>query len=675
MPAADILLTALKGMGATMVNDQNDCAALRRLGATLVLSLAAGSMAAADEPPEHFADLALEDLLRINVTSVSGVETALADTPAAIFVITNEDIRRGGHHTIADALRMVPGLHVANIYANTWAVGARGFNSRFAGELLVLVDGRAVYNDIFSGTFWDEVDLLLEDIDRIEVIRGPGATIWGANAVNGVINIVSRSAADTHGLYLTAGGGTEAHGFGGFRYGFSQEENLHLRFWAKYANRDQSPSVAGGDAPDDWRQFRTGFRLDLGEPDAAQFTIDAGAYAGMSGAHVETHRLTSPFTIHTREDEDLSGGHFRLRLADESSRETGWSVQAYFDQAQRLAPSFSGRRETVDVEWRQYFRLGESHHILWGAGYRHRRDRTDGNSTFFFDPAGRSTDKFSFFVQDTITIIEDRLTMLTGSKFEHNSYSGFEVQPTARLTWTPDEQHTIWGAVSRAVRTPSRIESDLRLVADIAMPPLVPFPMPIAASGDDDVKATELIAYELGYRAQLAQRLTFDIAGFYHDYNDVMCLHPVGGNPLVNRFGNKGTSESYGVELATTWQVADNWQLAGAYTFTRAQTHGHAEEEDTFPQQSANLRSHLNLTDDLEFNAAVYFVDEIPYYDIPAYVRLDLGLTWRPRPNVEIAIWAQNLLDDAHPEFADPFVAGPSGESERAIYGQVSIQF
>lgn len=631
--------------------------------------------APADDEPALFADLALEDLLQIKVTSVSGLETSIASSPAAVFVITRDDLRRGGYRTIPDALRMVPGLHVANIFSNTWAVGARGMNDRFTAELLVLVDGRAVYNDLYSGIFWDEVDLLLEDVDRIEVIRGPGATIWGANAVNGVINIVSQSAAKTPGLYLFGGGGVQETAFGGFRYGLQLAEHTHARFWAKFNEHDHSTFSNGAGAPDDWRQVRAGVRLDVGDPEEVQFTLDAGLYDGTSGTSVLNRQMSPPYQFLSRQDESINGGHLRLRLADESSSDSGWSLQGYYDHARRIAPAFSGTRDTLDIEFRHHFRPNERHEILWGIGYRHRHDSTRGSFTISYDPDSRSTDKFSAFIQDTYTIVEDRLTMLAGAKLEYNDYSGFEVQPTARLTWTPSDRHTIWGAVSRAVRTPSRADQDIRVVAGVLTPPHVPTETPLFIAGGEDLHAEELIAYELGYRTRPHDRITVDIATFYHDYDRLLSIVEDPNNPLNRAFTNDGTGEAYGIEVAATWQVADNWDLHAGYALTRFHAHEGADDQDSFPQQSLNLRSHLDLTDDLEFNSAVYFVDEIPTHDIDAFVRVDLGLTWRPNANTEISLWVQNLLDDRHPEFRDSIVAGRSVELERAIFGQVSFRF
>jgi len=634
-----------------------------------------------ESPPSDFVDLELEQLMQVpvvEVTSVAGVATPLHDTPAAIFVVTNEDIRRGGHRSIADSLRMVPGLNVAGINANTWAISSRGFNDRFANKMLVLIDGRAVYNDLFAGVFWDEQDVVLEDVDRIEVIRGPGATLWGANAVNGVINVTTKSARDTQGLYLEGGGGNEQQGWGVARYGGRIADDAHFRVYSKYANHDtfdlRDPR-SRGDAPDDWDRFQTGFRVDLGDPAEGVLTMQGDAYDGRSGEPVTVPTLDPPFSRFGRDDTDIQGANILARLEKTIDPDQAWSVQAYFDYAERSNIVLDDIRRTADVEFRHHFGIGETHDVIWGAAYRNRWDQTAGSFAVDFDPADRSTDKFSAFVQDTIHIIPERLALMLGSKFEENDYTGFEVQPSARFTWTPDPNHTVWGAFSRAVRTPSRTEDDVRFTLGVVPPPAVPMPTPIILRGDRSVDSEELLAYELGYRVRPTDHLTFDFTGFYNDYENIVTVAPT-ANPLVFEFANGGAVESYGFEAAGTWQPADNWRIQGGYTFLKVQSNAAADSfEGTAPEQQFTVRSYLDITDDLEFNAAAYYVDNVPAHDVPGYIRLDAGFTWRPAPNVEFAVWGQNLLDGEHQEFLDASFSQVPIEIERSFHARVSLRF
>ncbi|NNF42288.1 MAG: TonB-dependent receptor [Phycisphaerales bacterium] len=633
---------------------------------------------------EDFSVLDIEQLMQIEVTSVAGREQTLLDTPAAIHVLTADDIRRSGHRSIPEALRLVPGFTVGRISPSIWAIGSRGFADRFANDLLVLIDGRTVYDPLFSGTFWNVQDLMLEDLDRIEVIRGPGATLWGANAVNGVINITSKPAEDTLGLLLTGGVGSLDQGFGAVRYGGRIDERSAFRVFAKYDNHAAFDALSGGFDAGEWDMYRGGFRYDRVSDDDLRLTLQGDAYSTGHGEErvrvpVPGHLTSASASI----DQDFRGANVRAKLGHAGGELDGWSVQAYYDRTEAHGggqPGFVVERDTFDLDYRQYAPFGaeQSHVFMWGLGYRHSRDRTEASSTLGLLPRDRSLDTFAGFLQGTLELSPDELALMVGSKFEHNDYTGFEYQPSARLSWTPDDRQLVWGAVSRAVRTPSRTADDARLTtafADtglLAGGPASGMFVPLVVAGDPAVESEQLVAYELGYRVVLNDAINLDVATFYHDYEDLITLELPAGT-----FFNRGAADVYGVEVGSTWTVNDRWKLGASYAFRRIDVDavtGTGDEDDT-PQQQFNLQSYLDLSDDLELNTALYYVDTIPGQGVEASTRLDVGITWRPTPNVELAVWGQNLLDGRHVEFTDELFQDAALEVERSFYAQLTLRF
>lgn len=632
----------------------------------------------------EYVSLSLEELMNVSVTSVLGTEDTWFSTPAALTVITNEDLRRTGHRSIAEALRLVPGFSVTRIDSHNWAIGSRGFAGQFSNKLQVLRDGRRLYDPLFSGVYWDVQHYPLEDVDRIEVIRGPGATLWGANAVNGVINITTKSAADTQGLYITGGGGTYHQGFGTVRYGGALGDDSFYRVYGTYWNNDNFADHAGGRRPDDWSMSQGGFRFDFGTDSDTTLTVQGDTFytdhlGDASSLSIPTQHFGSMLVIG---DIRTSGTNVMLKLDHTVSDTESWTVQAYYDRFDRQTKTdFEYLRDSVDVDFRHRFKAGDRHQIIWGLNYRHDRDDMKNGSapTFSITPDERSLDTFSAFIQDTITLVPDRLFGMIGSKFEHNDFTGFEMQPSARLWWTPDDTQTLWGAVSRPVRTPSRVEDDGLIIFAFADPGLLAggppagFLVPLAIIGNRDLESETVLTYELGYRRKFGDSLTLDIAGHYSEYDDFVAIGPTG------LFDNLNTAEAYGVEIASTWDVADNWRVKSSYTFLRTQVHGPVgvdeSDEASHPQHQLQLQSYLDITEDLEFNAALYYVDNIPAFDAEAYIRLDLGLTWRPSPNVEIALWGQNLLDPEHPEAESTLLSNSPAEMERSVYLQATFRY
>jgi iron complex outermembrane receptor protein len=663
--------------------------ALTLVGICCSTGLAAGSIAASP-PVTDLTELTLQELMDIEVISVAKTPQSLQDATAAVFVISREDIRRSGVSSIPEALRLAPGVQVARISSNAWAVSARGFNGRFANKLLVLMDGRTLYNHIFSGVFWDIQDTLLEDVDRIEVIRGPGAALWGANAVNGVINIITREAGATQGTLLTAGGGTEERAFVGVRQGGRLGEGTFLRLYGKAFERDGGREASGREGADDWRMQRAGFRLDRQADAADAFTVQGDIYRGRIGETFDVPTLSPPFSRQFDEDTDVSGGNLLSRWRRTFSETSDLALQVYFDRALNHDAITGQARNTWDLDFQHRFAPGKRHSLLWGLGYRYYRDDTRPGLTLAFDPEDDSKELLRAFIQDDVELIPGRLLLTLGSQFEHNDHTGFEIQPTLRLRWTPRPNHTLWGAISRAVHTPSRAEDDIRL--DQVTLPTAP-PTVVALVGDRDVETEELLAFELGYRSQLTPRLALDVATFYNRYRHLVTAEP--GAPFLETEpaplhvvlplvgDNRMRGKSYGAELALDWQALSRWRLQAVYSYLQLLLDVDADSQSdlfkelarTAPHHQASLRSSLDLPKGVELDLWLRYVDNLPAPDIGSYLTLDARLAWTPLRNLELALVGQNLLDDRHPEFASEKLDAAVMEIERGVYGKITWQF
>lgn len=629
----------------------------------------------------------LDDLLNTVVTSTSKEPQKISEAAAAISVITQEDIRRSGVTSIAEALRMSPGLDVARINANTWAISSRGFNDFFANKLLVLMDGRSAYTSLFSGVFWDVQDMMLDDIDRIEVIRGPGASLWGANAVNGVINIISKSSAETQGLLINGGTGSEELGFGSIRYGGRLSENATYRVYGKYFNRDDSKLPSGMDATDEWYMSRGGFRTDWKISDNNDFRLQGDYYDGVVGQQL--YVFVPPPNIAPElltGKADVSGGNVLGSWKHAFSENSDLRLQTYYDRTEREDMVHHEQRDTYDFDLQHRFQAGSRNEITWGAGYRYTQDQlTDGKAhsgSIQFLPDSRGDQLASTFLQDQVGIVEDVVRLTLGSKFEHNDYTGFEIQPTARLLWTPHEKHSVWAAVSRAVRTPSRFEHTISAA-------FVPIPAPFSYSqiiGNPNYSSEELVAYELGYRVQPLRSVSFDLATFYNVYNRLRSFRASGYTtpPPMTYFqpDNSLDGETYGAEIAANWEVTSDWRLSASYTLLQMQLHekdpagtfqAEVAEGDS-PQNQFQIRSTLNLPWNLEFDTALYYVDNLAARNVRSYFHLDARLGWRPSQRFELSVGVQNLLDNQHPEFGPGFLVNPS-ELERSVYAKATLRF
>lgn len=642
------------------------------LGLTFATTLTSHAEASAD-----LTEMDLEQLMRVRVVSVSKHEESRFGAGAAIYVVSNEELRRNGFTTIADSLRTVPGMNIGQVNSHTWAVSARGFNGQYATKLLVLNDGRSAYTPLSSGVYWDTQDLMFEDIDRIEVIRGPGATLWGANAVNGVVNIISKNAKDTQGWLTTGGAGSEERGFAAVRYGDKIGEHAWYRIYAKYAERADLAFADGSNAMDDWRMARTGFRIDLEPEPTHQLTFQGDYYQGCESLLLTQPIAAPPFLNTQTLKSDVCGGNLLGRWTCQVSDDSEFKLQSYYDHTDRESNLPDEQRNTFDVELQHFFQLCDWSRVTWGLGYRVTSDRIRGDFAQTFVPANRTLNFYSAFLQDEFTLIPDRLKLTLGSKIEHNDFTGFEYQPAARLVWTPTENQTGWGAVSRAVRTPSRAEDDVRVNLPTAVPGNV-----FTISGDPSGVSEELLAYELGYRILPHPRVSLDIAAFYNCYKKLRSLEPT--SPTTAGSANKLEGETYGVEIAGEWQVLDCWRLRPAYTFLRSHLHRvdgsldvstELSFEGGAPQQQFSLRSIADVTRTVELDCGFRFVDGLDNPNISSYLAFDVRLGWRPTEQLEFSLVGLNLFDDHHPEFAPQVLGTPMREVERSIYGKITWRF
>ena len=638
--------------------------------------------------------LDLEELGKIKVTSVSRQDSTVRQSAAAITVITPEMIRRSGATTIPELFRMVPGMDVGRIDANKWAVSSRGFNDRFVGKQLVQIDGRTLYNPINAGMYWDAADYTLEDIERVEVIRGPGASLWGANGVNGVINIITKSAKDTQGGLLGAGGGTEERGFGGFRYGSKLAEDAYYRVYGKGFARD-SASAADGDPNDGWISARGGFRLDWPVRGMNGFTLQGDYFRNVTGRRDERPVTNAaPFKYTNIEDEVTTGGNVLGRWNREVSGDSRWALQVYWDRFERHSTRklFAFDINTLDVDFQHQWQARERWRLVYGGGYRLNNlgfFGSEADKGFAIGPMkiSRNTQLFAAFVNNEFTLVENRLVLTLGSRFEHNDFTGFEVQPTGRLLWTPTERQSAWLAVSRAVKTPSLLENDIEVGTLPSAGPVFARILPNQGLG-----AEEMLAFELGYRFQPVDRLSLDTAFFYNDYRNLNA--GVAAKTYTNSSGtvilpitrfNRMSGDSQGVEVGANWQAAESWRLHGAYSLLKLHLHrgagvaaGAEAIEGQSPQQQVYLQSAWNFGRAWELDLIGRYVDGLPGFSprVSSYVSLDARLAWRVRPNLDLEVVGQNLLESRHAEMGtSTLIRSPRVELQRGVYGKVTWRF
>ncbi|HEV2692588.1 MAG TPA: TonB-dependent receptor [Verrucomicrobiae bacterium] len=628
--------------------------------------------------------MSVEELMDQEVTSVDKQPEPYVHAPAAIQVVTDDQIHRSGASSIPEALRLADNLDVAQVSSASWAISARGFNASVGNKLLVLMDGRSVYTPLFSGVIWNMQDYLMEDIDRIEVISGPGGTLYGANAVNGVINISSKSARDTQGLYVEAGGGSWLQDFAGARYGGMLATNVFFRVYGKYFDRGPEVYADGTSAHDSWNRGQGGFRIDAEPATPNKFTLQGDFYTGKTDVIPGGEGTPSA-------QGNAYGGNLLGRWTHTFADDADMSLQAYYDRTHLNAPFQSADLfgpvipagpliddlDTFDVDFQNRFPLGTRNNVIWGLGYRFTHDYVQDAPLVAFLPNNFNQNLFSSFVQDAIRL-RDNLFLTLGSKLEHNDYTGFEVEPNVRLQWNFTDRQMLWGAVSRAVRTPSRYDRNL----------FEPGPAygNFLGANNSTFESETVVAYELGYRAQLVRKVSGTVSVFYNNYDNLRSLNLTdGGLPIV--FQNNLQGDTWGLELSVEHQVLDWWRLHGGYDLLNesirvkgGQTDlDHALNETADPQNQVFLRSSMDLPGHMSFDLGLRWIDSIRNNNgsntgtVPNYFELDSRLAWQPTKQLEFSIVGENLLHDHH---AESGFAGPAQEQiQRSVYGKVSWRF
>ena len=634
--------------GIVKVVRKEECVNAARVCIATIAALAAFAVNAQTGKPSELADLSLEELADLEITSVSRRAERLSDAPASVFVITADDIRRSGATSLPEALRLAPNLEVARVDSRQYAISARGFNNTIANKLLVLIDGRTVYTPLFSGVFWDAQDTLLEDVDRIEVMSGPGATLWGANAVNGVINVITRGAAETQGTLLVAGAGNLERGAAA-RQGAKLGTDGAFRVYGKISDRDHTSLADGTSAQDSWNSGQAGFRADWGTA-AGAFTLQGDAYRG-------TIDQAAPGDIR------ISGGNVLARWARQLSGGDRVQVQAYFDNTEREIPdTFAERLNIFDLEFQHALRVGQQHSVIWGGGHRQADDHVSNTAAVAFLPADRTLTWTNLFVQDEVALRGDQLRLTLGAKAGNNPYTGTEFLPSARIAWKPDASRLVWSALSRAVRAPARLDREL----------FVPGQPPFFLAGGPDFQSEIAKVLELGYRAQPSRRASYSVTVFRSVYDHLRSFEPGPAGALV--IGNKMEGKTTGIEAWGSLQAAEKWRLSAGLLVLDENLHLKPDSGDTTgtaaagndPRHQWNLRSSLDLPGRQEFDVMVRHVGPLPSPAVPGYTALDARYAWHFERGLEAALIAQNLFDRSHAEFAAP--PAPPSEIERGLF-------
>ena len=665
----------------------------KALGLLACTAMTAGQAGAATPDLTQFS---IEDLMQVKVVSAAKVEQALEDTAAAVFVITADDIRRSGVTNVMEALRLAPGVEVARIDSSRWAISIRGFNGRFANKLLVLIDGRSIYNAQFSGVYWEIQDLFLPDIERIEVIRGPGGSLWGANAVNGVINIITNNTKDTQGGLVTLTAGNEERAIAGVRYGGKLGDNAQYRFYGQFTERDGLVTPDGRDAGDDWSIGRGGFHLDWTPSAKDTVAVQGDLYDGQFDQNYVLPTLVPPYDEQQLSPVDASGGSLQARWEHQYSATSRMGLQAYYQYEDRNDPLYIVDSDTFDLDFQHNFAMTDRQEIVWGFGYRRNRDQFSDTEFSAVRPNQETTQLFSAFIQDQVDLIPERLRLTAGLKVEHNDFTGWELQPSVRMIWTLHQDHRLWGAVSRAVRTPSRGEENGRVDLYVLPPSSLAGNLPTLFSvfGNNQLNSETLIAYEIGYRARLAERFSVDATVFYNDYDQIVDTVP--GTPFPEtridspnlvvpfQLQNSASGHNNGFELAADWRPTQDWRLQLAYSYLHQDINGiNGPVYNSGNLNQVSLLSSWDLQNNLSldvwgryvnFDGVISTLSQFGNVKIDPYFSLTLRLGWRPRKDLEWSLVGANLLEGSHLEFVQEAYTFPV-EVERSLYGQVRWSF
>jgi iron complex outermembrane receptor protein len=599
--------------------------------------------------------LSLEDLMTVEVTSVAKEPQKIGNAPASVTVIEQDDIQRSGLGSIPELLRLVPGMDVAQISANQWAISTRGMNSYLADDLLVLMDGRSLYTPVFGGVGWNAVNYPLMDLDRIEAIRGPGSTLWGANAVNGVVDIITKSSKDTQGVLVDARGGTQLD-IGNIRYGGEIDDKTFYRVYSQYQYNGNSDQANGDPAHDEWQGMQSGFRLDRYASPTDTLTVQGDIY------EQQLNETTTPLPVSVDTRYYANGGDLLGRWTHTESDRADTSLQAYYDRQDVSNEPIGYQQDTLDIQFQNRFPLGEAQDITWGLGARDYFVNLAPRPPVTASPIYTNQFIYNGFLQDQVTIVPHRLQWYLGTKLEYNSLTQSEVEPGTRLLWTPDDHNSLWASASRSVRIASIYQNTH---IDIG----------VANLGSQNPDAEKSNSFEVGYKVQPIKPLTLDVTGFYNMYSDLIVLIPNLANPTEVDSANAAEARSYGSEISANWQVTPQCRLGASYSYlmTRGQPVIKTpadffipEYELQFisassPKNQFQVHCYLDLLKNLQWNTSLYYVDALPFINatstssnfqsVSSYFRLDMNLRWQVKPNMTLAVGVQNLLQDRHFEF------------------------
>jgi iron complex outermembrane receptor protein len=679
--------------GAKLIQDRIHNALMLSLRLFALVAVMNAQQGASGQPqiaPMVLKSLSLEELSQIEVTTPSKQPVKAFQSPSAIYVITGEDIRRSGATSIPAALRLAPGVEVARIDANKWSIGIRGFGSRLTRSVLVLIDGRTVYTPLFDGTYWEVQDVLMDDIDRIEVIRGPGGTIWGPNAVNGVINIITKDTQYTRGMLVSVGGGTDEQGFLNFRYGGGNGRDFNYRVYAKGFTRSPGFHPDGRNF-DDWRAAQTGFRIDWNRNDRDTITVQGDLYNVEAGERVEAVSYTPPYSRIVDSNALLSGGNVMARWQRTFGDGNDILLQAYYDRTNRNEANFGETRNTVDVDFLHRLRLPARQELSWGLGARvDPVHNTEVVSGLTFVPAARTDYLLTAFVQDEIRLL-DRFSLTLGTKLLRTNFTGTgaELEPSARLLWTPTERQTVWAAFTHALRTPSDAEANFNLSGYItATSNGIPFFARFNAN--PNFASEQLNGYELGYRRLLGSKFYVDVASFYNYYHNLFSqditgqafLETSSGSthlllPAQFRNGLRGVTK--GVEVAPEWRPTEFWRLRGSYSYLHMNVDKSPGSGDvgsapgiqtSSPQHQVTLQSAFDISKRLQLDLTYRYVSALPGQLVPAYSTGDSRVAWRFTRQLELSFVGRNLFQPSHAEYGtDP---GPLVGVKRSVYARMT---
>jgi len=651
------------------------------------------------------AKMSIEELINLKVTIASKKEKKISESPSAIYVITQEDIRRSGYTSVPEILRLVPGFHVSQINSNAWAISSRGFSNKYSNKLLVLMDGRSLYNPVFSGVDWNIRDTFIEDIDRIEVIRGPGGALWGTNAVNGVVNIISKKANDTTGKFLTIGVGDEDKNFSGFRYGKEFMQDLYIKSYVKYFKRAGFLDTYSNKGHDEWSSIRSGFKLEKSNDDYESFTIQGDIFNGQAGDNeYEFYDLKNYFSS---KNLDFSGGNILLRFKHKFSNLSDIRFQTYYDDVrQSIKNEYNSQIKTIDVDFQHNFNYFDNQEIIWGIGFRYIDDKIDyyTQSDISLRSKNNSSKLFSGFFQNELSLINNKLKITIGSKFEKNEFTGWEFQPVGTIIWNQSLQNCFWASFARAVRTPSMYDLTINEIKKEVQPE-------DSDNGINQNKTIELTyhvyqnidseylySYESGFRMQALDNLYFDIAGFYNVYKNLEDIDIKEYSNNYNSYrknyymniSNKDNAIIYGFEIVVNFDIYEWWHLRGSYSLlimdlANNSENIHLNEIDNArkflelpynfesPKNQFNIRSFFELPYNIEFDTFIRYVENIPKSDVDSYVEADCRLSYKPNKNLELIFVGKNLFDKGHSEYFD--TGYESAEVERNFYCKLNYNF